>query len=351
MQTEGKGFRGSRRIGSGWMRYYLVYRPPPQPDLPFVAHAREFSGSLRMLLSYYYFQDADLAKIRAMFRQPLDLFADSGAYSAFNLGERPIDVEQYIAWIQKWKPLLSVAAGPDVIGDPVATRTATLHMRDRVDGLPILPTFHVGSDWTHLEFWLKQPGMDYLALGGMVPYTRRPKLLQSWLDRAFRMIPATCRVHGFGMTTWKLLLRYPWHSVDSSSWVAGFRYGSLALFDPRWGAPITIDRGDKKQLLKHSGLLALYGLRPQQVQHPGGDRDIIVRALVRSSGLMEEYLTNRSKLRGGKYRAVIPTISNASPEAIARAGKVTTKVFLAAKDGLSTPNSPASISKAVRKEK
>jgi len=40
-----------------------------------------------------------------------------------------------------------------------------------------------------------------------------------------------CKVHGFGLTSFVLMFRYPWYSVDSTSWVVTGRMGSI--FVPR----------------------------------------------------------------------------------------------------------------------
>jgi hypothetical protein len=56
-----------------------------------------------------------------------------------------------------------------------------------------------------------------------------------WLDRMFsefltneKGIPKF-KVHGFGLTSLKLMLRYPWYSVDSTSWVMTGRMGSIYM--------------------------------------------------------------------------------------------------------------------------
>jgi hypothetical protein len=39
-------------------------------------------------------------------------------------------------------------------------------------------------------------------------------------------------VHGFGLTSLPLMLRYPWYSVDSTTWLMTSRMGSIYI--PRW---------------------------------------------------------------------------------------------------------------------
>jgi hypothetical protein len=247
---------------------------------------------LRVLLSYHYFKEHDLDQIRReCFAgiERLDMFADSGAYSAFTVGQS-VQAGDYCRWVNRWKHLFTAASAPDVIGNPVATKVATTKMLGLVTGVPVLPVFHVGEDWAYLKHWCTQPGINYIALGGMVPYTRRPKLLGQWLTKAWTIIPSSMRVHGFGLTTWPLLLRFPWYSVDSSSWTAGVRYANLSLFDDQRGQFVQVDMRERTGLLKHSALLKSYGLRPPDARNKGYDRNQIVATCVRSWQRAEAWL-------------------------------------------------------------
>jgi len=37
------------------------------------------------------------------------------------------------------------------------------------------------------------------------------------------------KVHGFAMTSHKLMMRYPWYSVDSKSWISFGSYGQIIM--------------------------------------------------------------------------------------------------------------------------
>jgi len=47
-----------------------------------------------------------------------------------------------------------------------------------------------------------------------------------WLSEVFRWIGLSVRTHGFGVTAGRLLLKYPFFSADSTTWMAGVKYGS-----------------------------------------------------------------------------------------------------------------------------
>ncbi|MCK9524313.1 MAG: hypothetical protein M0R49_00075 [Limnochordia bacterium] len=162
----------------------------------------------------------------------VDLFLDSGAFSAWSKGVQ-INIQEYIDFIKKHAASLTVYANLDVIGDPKATWKNQQIMEDA--GLSPLPIFHYGEDIKWLDRYLSK-GYDYLALGGMVPVSTAK--LYPWLDRLFseKLTDPTgmpiIKVHGFGLTSLRLMMRYPWYSVDSTSWVMTARMGSIYV--PRY---------------------------------------------------------------------------------------------------------------------
>lgn len=293
---------------------YLCMGQQGDNDLLHLSHSVTLKPPLRLLLSHYYYGRHDLDALMARFKIPLDMFADSGAYSAFSLGDPPIDPDVYIAWVKRWKHLFSAAAGPDVIGDAESSMRDTLRMREELPDLPVLPVFHVGEDFSRLEAILRLPKMDYMALGGMVPYTKRLAVLKPWLDRCFAIIPPAVRVHGFGMTSMPILRAYPWYSVDSSSWAAAFKFAHVILFDRKKGKLVSIDRTDFKSVLSNTPLLAEYGMRPEQIKRSRCDREIVVVSLVASWRRLEEWITERHHRQFHVHLVTAP--GNASPESI-----------------------------------
>lgn len=159
--------------------------------------------------------------------KPIKIFLDSGAYSAFTQNIK-IDIKDYIEFIKKYKDHLEVYSVLDSIGDPKAT-FANQMLMERA-GLSPLPCFHFGEDVKWLQKYLDR-GHDYIALGGMVPVPN--KELYQWLDVLFSDFLTNpdgfpkVKVHGFGMTSFDLMLRYPWYSVDSTSWIITGRNGGV----------------------------------------------------------------------------------------------------------------------------
>ncbi len=168
--------------------------------------------------------------------KPIKIFLDSGAFSAFSQGVN-IDIQEYIKFIKKYEQHLEVYAVLDVIGDPVGTYRNQMIMEKA--GLNPLPCFHYGEDPTWLKRYLAR-GYEYIALGGMVPIPNAD--LYPWLDTMFSKYLTDSngmpiiKVHGFGMTSFDLMLRYPWYSVDSTSWIITGRTGGVYVPAIRDGA-------------------------------------------------------------------------------------------------------------------
>jgi len=213
------------------------------------------------LTSYHYFRDFDFDKqLPKLF--PLGapkLFADSGAFSAATQGAQ-IDIDDYARWLTKHKKHFLTYANFDVIGNEKQTAKNQEYLENAYDLTP-LPVFHVGADFKILDKLMKD--YDYIALGGLVPFATDRKNLMSYFITCFKMAQTTgCKFHGFGMTNWKLLKSFPWHSVDSSSWNAGAIYGRLVFFDGK-GEFMKATLWDKASVYKHGKRFRALGLDPE----------------------------------------------------------------------------------------
>lgn len=160
----------------------------------------------------------------------VDLFLDSGAYSAFSKGVE-IDIQEYIAFIKEHIDFIEIYAGLDVIGDA----EASLRNQEVMEaaGLRPIPCFHFNEDWDYLRYYVDN--YDYIALGGVAQARGNRQSLVSWMDSCFEIIcdqPSRLpkvKVHGFAVTSVTLMRRYPWWSVDSTSWVMSSRNGVIPV--------------------------------------------------------------------------------------------------------------------------
>ncbi len=186
-----------------------------------------------ILESYHYvYRKSFVEKMRA---DGVKIFLDSGAFSAFTMGV-DVDMEAYCRYIQENRDILETVDGMvcasvlDGIGDPLQTYRNQLAMESL--GVRPLPCFHYGEDERYLDYYIAN--YPYITLGGMVPISTSQ--LYHWLDRIWEkhLVDGAGRpkvkVHGFGLTTMALVERYPWYSVDSSSWVQVARTGGMMLY-------------------------------------------------------------------------------------------------------------------------
>lgn len=157
----------------------------------------------------------------------VSLFLDSGAFSAWSKN-LSINIDDYIKFIICNESYIDYYSVLDDINDPEITLSNQKYMESK--GLNPIPCYHYNENEKFLEYYLGK--YKYIALGGMVPISTKD--LIKWLDKIFTLLcPSsnnylpTHKIHGFGMTSFSLMLRYPWYSVDSTSWVLTGRFGSV----------------------------------------------------------------------------------------------------------------------------
>ncbi len=183
-----------------------------------------------ILESYHYVHSQRY--VDAMRNDGAKVFIDSGAFSAWTLGTS-IDLPKYCEWLHNNADIVRYEDGDmmasvlDGIGDPLQTYRNQLEME--AYGIRPLPCFHFGEDERYLEHYIEN--YTYITIGGMVG--KNKNLLRTWLDRIWEryMVDETGRakikVHGFGLTSFDLMERYPWHSCDSSTWIQLTKVGNI----------------------------------------------------------------------------------------------------------------------------
>lgn len=207
-----------------------------------------------VLESYHYLYRPNAAeRVR---RDNIKIFLDSGAFSAFTMGV-DVDMPAYCRYCKEYEDIIERVDGDlcasvlDGIGDPQKTYENQLAMEKL--GVRPLPCFHYGEDERYLEYYMAN--YSYITIGGMVPIST-PQLYH-WLDRIWSKYLTDgsgrprLRVHGFGLTTMGLVERYPWYSVDSSSWVQMARTGSLITYPEAKAVSVSNQSPSRKQYNMH----------------------------------------------------------------------------------------------------
>jgi hypothetical protein len=206
---------------------------------------------LRVLISYAY-DDGQVPlykKIAPLYPlDRIDCMLDSGAFSAWTLGLE-VDLQGYIAWARERQAIfgnvetinLDVIPGkPGVKPSPRERLRAIAQSKENADviraaGLPVMEVFHLyDGDWRVMEdLWARRRPGELLGIGGLAGLGTSKVEMQDFGDGVFARVREWCGgwqeivpVHGLGVGPEASFgRRYPWWSVDSSSWTSFQRYG------------------------------------------------------------------------------------------------------------------------------
>lgn len=173
-----------------------------------------------------------------------EVFLDSGAFTLWQKAGRRDDLsfydtdefwqymEAYVRWVKKATAagVVALYATVDAIGSPELTWRNQQWLEKH--GLTPVPVVHYGTDLKWLRHYVRL-GYDLIGLGGLV---RRHGSGEGrrWVDRCFAAVcdaagRPTVKFHGFGLTDTPLILRWPWWSVDASTWAKEGGFGGLMI--------------------------------------------------------------------------------------------------------------------------
>lgn len=218
------------------------------------AHRREVQHHLE---SYHYIHKGKY--VDHIRRSGVKVFLDSGAFSSFSLGV-DVSIEAYAEFVKANQDIIEMASVLDAIGDPIGTYNNQNTLEKL--GAEVLPCFHYGEPLDLCEYYVNN--YKYITIGGMVPIPNNK--LEPWLDEIWDRVLtdkdgySRIKIHGFGLTARKLMLKYPWYSVDSSSWVQVAANGGVVV--PELAQPIAIsDRSPKRK-----DFMGHYNTLPEQTR-------------------------------------------------------------------------------------
>jgi hypothetical protein len=169
------------------------------------------------------------------------ILLDCGAFGAFRRGET-LDVRSYVSFIQRNKHLIDQYVSLDVIPGKAGNRESN---RDAIEaasrasyknhqimkdaGLSPIPVFHQDERF----YWVEKLIDDGEHYVGISPYLKSGPDTIRWLDKVFNTLNTRdgpiVRTHGFGLTSAQLCVRYPWASVDSSTWMKEAIMGQIPI--------------------------------------------------------------------------------------------------------------------------
>lgn len=203
-----------------------------------------------ILISFAY---SEPWKMKPILKQNnIDLLLDSGAFTAWNLAQSKkaqgdpnwkrylINIDEYADFIEKHKDIVWRAVNLDVIPGEQGKVPTPEQMIESAEqgwenylylkkkGYNTIHVYHQGEPLEYLTRMIDY-GCDYIGVSPCNDYSDEKKML--WLDRAFRLIVNSSnpkiKTHGFGVTSKRLVDRYPWFSCDSSSYSLTAAMGSI----------------------------------------------------------------------------------------------------------------------------
>lgn len=171
-----------------------------------------------------------------------NIIVDSGAFSAWQ-GGTEIPLDAYIDYCLRHKDEFDVCVNLDIIPgengkmdhsqaaiENSAAKSYENMLVMKAAGIDPMPVFHQGERF----YWLEKM-LDDGAYIGIAPYKRdHPSEITKWLDKCFSILTDAggkpyVKTHGLGVTACNQCIRFPWYSVDSTSWSIGGGYGSILV--------------------------------------------------------------------------------------------------------------------------
>ncbi len=175
------------------------------------------------------------------------LMMDSGAHSLYKeytktQGQNNFDfyetdtfwkyVDDYAEFIKIHKDTIDLYVSVDVIFQPELSWKVQKYLED-VHKLHPLPVFHSYEDFKWLYKYLDN--YDYIGIGGIGQTVGKKTWIKTMGDPIFNIICDTpnrlprVKTHGFAVAAPELIVKYPFFSVDSASWVIYGKYGGILV--------------------------------------------------------------------------------------------------------------------------
>jgi hypothetical protein len=230
----------------------------------------------------------------------LKLLIDSGAFSAWKLG-KAVDFDRYCAFLEANRDWIDSYINLDHIipenPEEAARRSFENLERMRDRGLEPMAVYHAREDIAWLDRILDLDCRSVGIAGRSLPTDRsREEFYQmAWERLVDGQGRPVARVHGLGETREEILLRYPWASADSTTWLNGQRYGWFRVGNHRLG------HTNKPNSERRHDL----GSNHADVGTLDGEDKVIFDRLLASAGLPRSILSERTGTRGWVARAYL----------------------------------------------
>ncbi len=228
--------------------------------------------NLGVLTCFHFYKTTTLKEVLHDPMPGLPILIDSGGFSAYSQGA-VIDLDEYGRWSRRNRTPDTNCISLDVIGSAGKSSINISRLKPYGDYLPCV---HVGSSPDWIDRYHDR-GFRYMCLGGMVPFLKGGQTKsKEATGRLMRFIHA-CHdradalgvdLHGLGCTTWDIVRKFPWRSVDSSFQNMGVRFGyPVRVYDHATRKWHYIGLRDPKSVLPAVGIIREYGYNPFPLLH------------------------------------------------------------------------------------
>lgn len=186
---------------------------------------------ITVLISYAYARNAESSPMWDYYiNSPhVELLLDCGAFTAKTTGKE-IKLEDYCAFLDRWKDRLFAYLALDVVGNPKETDSNLKEMI--AAGYKPVPVHVLGDTQKRMDELFEMS--DYVALAGL----KRPgkgHCSKGYVQQKMQWAKGR-NVHWLGYVVEKMIGAFKPYSVDSSSWGSGFMYGYVRFYhgNGRW---------------------------------------------------------------------------------------------------------------------
>ena len=210
---------------------------------------------MNLLTTFYYLKHKSDSKIKEFLEKMKkispSLFLDSGAYTFLNEYKTKMGIgkmnpqakvtatkltpqqyfDKYVAFVKKYQQYFEYIVEFDI--DALVGYEQVLKWRKEllaeIPAEKLIVVFHttIPNCYAEWEKWCTSKEPWVLGIGGAA---------EGNIHRLGYMFKEALKykkkVHGFAMTKNRYVIKYPWFSVDSSSWNIGQRFGTVLYFDP-----------------------------------------------------------------------------------------------------------------------
>lgn len=233
----GKGVLLMRRRGGFILMVYFG-----AAERPNAIHTLAKAGGKRVMIS---FAEPPRISCWKLYREyGMEIIADSGAFSMWKRGI-DLQIEDYMNWITEND--IQQHFNLDVVGDPETTARNQVKMEQA--GFNPIPVFHFGEPIELLAELVEN--YPLVGLGGTVGQPTTVK--EQWFRQVFSLYPQG-NFHALGVANTRLLMQFPFVSVDSVWWVYKFRDKQVRM------SPGNDRKDEQRARVKH--LLGLENNKP-----------------------------------------------------------------------------------------